>query len=80
MVDGQATNSKLLERQKNIVMEATGSDEVQSEKALIASNHHCKTAILMLLTGLDAQTAKQKLEKHHGFIRQALDEIHLSNR
>lgn len=72
MVDVQATNSKLLERQKQIVMEATGHGETEAEKALTESNHHCKTAILMLLGGLDAQTAKQKLEKHHGFIRQAL--------
>ena len=75
MVDVQATNSKLLERQKNIVMEATGYNAEQAENALIESNHHCKTAILMLLTGLDAKTAKQKLEHHQGFIRQALEEI-----
>jgi N-acetylmuramic acid 6-phosphate etherase len=79
MVDVQATNSKLLERQKNIVMEATGFDETQAAKALKESDNHCKTAILMLLTGLDAQTAHQKLEKHQGFIRQALDEMNLSN-
>ena len=75
MVDVQATNSKLLERQKNIVMEATGYNAEQAENALIESNHHCKTAILMLLTGLDAKTAHQKLEHHQGFIRQALEEI-----
>jgi len=75
MVDVQATNSKLLVRQKNIVIEATGCDEIQAETALNKANNHCKTAILMLLTGLDADSASQQLEKHQGFIRLALEDI-----
>jgi len=75
MVDVQATNSKLLVRQKNIVIEATGCDEIQAETALNKANNHCKTAILMLLTGLDVDSASQQLEKHQGFIRLALEDI-----
>ncbi len=72
MVDVQASNAKLLQRQKNIVMEATGCSKQQAIQALEQSANHCKTAILMILSGLDAQTAQQKLSKHNGFIRHAL--------
>lgn len=72
MVDVQASNDKLIERQKNIVIEATGCSEAQATQALAQSNKHCKTAILMLLSGVDAHSAKQKLDKHKGFIRHAL--------
>ena len=74
MVDVETTNSKLVQRQKNIVMEATGCSQEQAIQALAQSGNHCKTAILMLLSGLDAQTAQHKLNKHNGFIRHALDD------
>ncbi len=80
MVDVQASNSKLVQRQENIVMEATGCTAEQAAQALAASNKHCKTAILMLLSGLNAESARQLLNKHQGFIRQALDEIYASER
>ncbi|TNG92011.1 N-acetylmuramic acid 6-phosphate etherase [Pasteurellaceae bacterium USgator11] len=72
MVDVQATNHKLIERQKNIVMQATGCQQQQAEQALQASNRHCKTAILMLLADLSAVQAERLLAQHQGFIRQAL--------
>ncbi|TNH09109.1 N-acetylmuramic acid 6-phosphate etherase [Testudinibacter sp. TR-2022] len=72
MVDVQATNHKLIERQKNIVMQATGCQQQQAEQALQASNRHCKTAILMLLADLSAVQAERLLVQHQGFIRQAL--------
>jgi N-acetylmuramic acid 6-phosphate etherase len=78
MVDLETTNSKLVERQKNIVMEATGCTQEEASQALNESGSHCKTAILILLSGLDAQTAKQKLNKHNGFIRHALLDKELS--
>jgi N-acetylmuramic acid 6-phosphate etherase len=72
MVDVQASNKKLQQRQRNIVMEATGCPEHQATQALSESKNHCKTAILMILTDLDAETAQQRLNNHKGFIRQAL--------
>ncbi|MFT6986700.1 MAG: N-acetylmuramic acid 6-phosphate etherase [Psychromonas sp.] len=72
MVDVAATNEKLRERQKNMVMEATHCGEAEAKQALMESDNHCKTAILMLLSGYDAKIARQKLSKHNGFIRQAL--------
>ncbi|EQC01968.1 N-acetylmuramic acid 6-phosphate etherase [Photorhabdus temperata] len=72
MVDVEATNAKLVERQKNIVMAATECDRTQAEQALVACDGHCKTAIVMILAGIDAQQAKALLEKNHGFIRPAI--------
>ncbi|WP_325895209.1 N-acetylmuramic acid 6-phosphate etherase [Grimontia sp. NTOU-MAR1] len=72
MVDVEATNAKLVQRQVNIVVEATGAGADEAEVALRASNRHCKTAILMILAGIDAKEATARLEKHNGFIRQAL--------
>lgn len=72
MVDVEATNAKLVQRQKNIVIEATGCSVEQAENALVQSGNHCKTAILMLLSDLDAASARQKLDRYQGFLRQAL--------
>ncbi|WP_105902945.1 N-acetylmuramic acid 6-phosphate etherase [Vibrio gangliei] len=74
MVDVEATNAKLIQRQTNIVVEATGATVEQAEQALNACGRHCKTAILMLLANIDAQQAKQRLEQHNGFIRHALQD------
>lgn len=74
MVDVEATNAKLIQRQTNIVVEATGVSVEEAEKALSVCNRHCKTAILMLLGGFDAEEAKHKLVQHQGFIRAALND------
>jgi len=72
MVDVEATNQKLVQRQINIVMQATDCDEASASQALAACGGHCKTAILMLLAGLDAEEARARLKTHQGFIRRAL--------
>lgn len=72
MVDVEATNQKLVERQKNIVIEATGCGAEEAKAALDACNGQCKTAILMLLADLTAQQAQALLIEHKGFIRSAL--------
>ncbi|MBL7636533.1 N-acetylmuramic acid 6-phosphate etherase [Atlantibacter hermannii] len=72
MVDVEATNAKLIERQISIVMDATDCDRDTAQAALQQCNRHCKTAIVMVLTGLDAAQAKAVLEQHNGFIRLAL--------
>ena len=74
MVDVEATNQKLVQRQINIVMQATECDEASARQALTACGGHCKTAILMGLTGVDADEARARLAAHQGFIRQALRE------
>lgn len=72
MVDVEATNQKLVQRQVNIVMQATDCDETTASAALTACGGHCKTAILMVLADLAADEAKALLSQHQGFIRQAL--------
>lgn len=73
MVDVEATNAKLVERQVKIVMEATECDRQTAELALQQCDRHCKTAILMILSGLNAQEARQLLSDNNGFIRTALN-------
>ncbi|NIH06603.1 N-acetylmuramic acid 6-phosphate etherase [Providencia rettgeri] len=73
MVDVEATNAKLIERQTKIVMEATDCDRATAETALQQCDRHCKTAILIVLTGLNADDARQLLSDNHGFIRTALN-------
>ncbi|PHM43488.1 phosphoheptose isomerase [Xenorhabdus szentirmaii] len=72
MVDVEATNAKLIERQKNIVMAATECNRETAEKALNACGGHCKTAIVMILSDISAEEAKMLLEEHQGFIRPAI--------
>ncbi|WP_094752114.1 N-acetylmuramic acid 6-phosphate etherase [Psychromonas sp. CD1] len=76
MVDVDATNAKLVQRQKNIVVQATNCSLELAEKTLEACDLHCKTAIVMILLDLDVLTAKQKLKDNHGFIRQTLEGYH----
>ncbi|WP_312056344.1 N-acetylmuramic acid 6-phosphate etherase [Pantoea brenneri] len=72
MVDVEATNQKLVQRQVNIVRQATDCDEATASTALSACGGHCKTAILMVLAGLSADEAQALLAQHQGFIRHAL--------
>jgi len=72
MVDVEATNQKLVQRQINIVKQATDCDDATAQQALNACQGHCKTAIVMVLAGLDATEAKALLKQNSGFIRQAL--------
>jgi len=72
MVDVEATNAKLVQRQKNIVMQATECSLATAEQALNACEFHCKTAIVMILLDIDATSAKQKLSASNGFIRPTL--------
>ncbi|WP_437615530.1 N-acetylmuramic acid 6-phosphate etherase [Erwinia sp. V71] len=72
MVDVEATNKKLVQRQVNIVVQATGCRDEEAQQALADCDGHCKTAILMLLAQLSADDARALLLQHGGFIRQAL--------
>ena len=72
MVDVQATNQKLAERSKLIVMEATGCSRAEAEAALDSTEGSAKLAIFLRLSGLDVQTAKQKLKAADGYVAKAL--------
>lgn len=72
MVDVEATNAKLVQRQINIVMQACECDSLTATQALKQCGGHCKTAIVMILAGLSADRAKHLLDKNSGFIRPSL--------
>lgn len=73
MVDVEATNAKLIERQIAIVMQATQCDRQTAILALQQSEQHCKTAILMILADVDVIEAKKRLSENKGFIRKAIN-------
>ncbi|HDC4406738.1 TPA: N-acetylmuramic acid 6-phosphate etherase [Enterobacter cloacae] len=73
-VDLEASSTRWAERQIAIVMEAGGCTRAVAKAALESCNHNCKTAVLMVLTGLDAWKAHELLAQNNGFIRVALQE------
>ena len=74
MVDVQQTNLKLVERARNIVVEATGCERSQAEQALEAANNHVKVAIVMILANVSATEAVTRLEKANGFVGKTLEQ------
>ncbi|MHA7849169.1 N-acetylmuramic acid 6-phosphate etherase [Serratia sp. D1N4] len=72
MVDVEATNAKLVQRQVNIVMQATACSHQRASEALDACGRHCKTAIVMILANLSATEASTILKHNNGFIRAVL--------
>jgi len=66
MVDVSATNEKLVERRKNIVMQATGADPDEAARLIGLSGGNPKLAILIKLTGLGRDEASLLLEKNSG--------------
>ena len=74
MVDLKATNQKLRDRARRIVVQATGASREDAEQALAISDGEVKVAILVLLTGVGAETARQRLARHGGRVREALED------
>ncbi|QPA32334.1 N-acetylmuramic acid 6-phosphate etherase [Thermaerobacillus caldiproteolyticus] len=72
MVDVQSTNSKLIERSKRIIMQATNVDYETATHYYEAAHRHVKTAIIMILLKCSYEEALQKLQKANGFVRKAL--------
>ncbi|RTF15313.1 N-acetylmuramic acid 6-phosphate etherase, partial [Serratia marcescens] len=72
MVDVKATNVKLVDRACRIVVEATGAERAQAEAALAQTGFEVKPAILMILAGVSAEEAQQRLRRHDGYLRAAL--------
>ena len=75
MVDLRATNAKLRHRATRIVAEIAGVTFEQAMVALEQANWKAKTAAAMLVGGIDRDQADAALERHHGRLRPALDEL-----
>lgn len=74
MVNVQATNHKLKERVKRIIMEVTGVSYDEAEKLSVLADGDAKTAILMRLTGTSREEANRLLKLTKGRIREAIQQ------
>ena len=72
MVDVVQTNSKLVTRAQNILMEATGISREEAVEYLKKSGGSVKKAIVMVLASCPAEEAAERLEKARGHVREAL--------
>ena len=72
MVDVKPSNEKLVRRCVTIVCSATDCAEEEAVDALEQCGYHPKTAIVMLLRGVDAETADRLLEAAGGRIAKVL--------
>ena len=73
MVDVVATNEKLRQRVRAIVSNATGAPAGRVDAALEESLGDAKVAIVMLELGVDALTARARLDGAGGVVRRALE-------
>jgi N-acetylmuramic acid 6-phosphate etherase len=73
MIDVQATNKKLVERSKRIVMQATNCDYQTAQTAIEKSAGSVKTAVVMILVGIDTAQAKKLLDDNKGFVAKILE-------
>jgi N-acetylmuramic acid 6-phosphate etherase len=74
MIDLTKTNSKLRDRAKRILMEATGKSVSDVEHALRKSSHNLRVALIMLKRRITAERAREVLEAAEGDLRRALNE------
>jgi N-acetylmuramic acid 6-phosphate etherase len=72
MVDVRASNEKLEARARRVVTLATGVPAEEAERALAAADGSAKVAIVSLLGGVDAETARSRLDEAKNDIRSAL--------
>lgn len=74
MIDVQATNEKLVDRSKRIIVEATGVEYEVAEKAYEEAGS-VKTAIVMILAEATKEEAEQTLSETNGFVRAAIQAL-----
>jgi len=72
MIDVKATNLKLVERCRRIVMEATGCDHDKADEILNIVDNDCKLATVMIITGCTKQEAIDRVNNAKGLVREAL--------
>ncbi|MDO7348143.1 N-acetylmuramic acid 6-phosphate etherase [Bacillus stercoris] len=76
MVDVNVSNKKLKERAISIIQSLTNASYETARKTLEQSDHHVKTAIVMLKTSTDQKQAKTLLDEANGFIDKAIENYH----
>ena len=78
MVAVEPGNAKLRERARGIVMTLTGADDATATKALEATQHHIKPAVLLLKGASTPAKAQRVLDQAQGNLRQALAQLQAS--
>jgi N-acetylmuramic acid 6-phosphate etherase len=75
MVDVAQSNEKLRARARTAVALATAAPEGDVSAAMAAAGGDTKVAIVALLAGVDAATARSRLTAAHGVIREAVADV-----
>ena len=75
MVDVRASNDKLRARARRAVAIATAAPEEEVARAIAAAEGDTKVAIVALIAGVDAQTARSRLTAAGGVIREAVADV-----
>ena len=73
MVDVNATNKKLVERAKGIVMTITGIPYEKAEELLNQTGYEVKTVIVMQKADVPLVVAKESIQKANGFVKKAIE-------
>ncbi len=74
MVNVHTKNEKLVERGLGILEQAAGIDRQSAARALKDSHNQVAVALIMVMSGLDARKAGQKLKRYKGNVRRAVEE------
>ena len=74
MVDLRATNTKLIERTRHIVMMLTNLSEGEAQRLLARCDGELKTAIVAELGSVTPEEARHRLHQAGGHLRRALDQ------
>lgn len=72
MVDVKPTNAKLVERSKHIIMEATDVSYTVANDMFEKAGKDVKLAIVMILTNVDLNEAKKRLQVAKGSVRKTI--------
>lgn len=72
MVDVKASNHKLEERARRIVMQGSGCSREAAVQALQEAGGQAKLAILLLVAGCTPAAGRQALQESHGHLREAI--------
>ncbi|GGB37157.1 N-acetylmuramic acid 6-phosphate etherase 2 [Lentibacillus populi] len=73
MVDVKPTNDKLVERSKSIIRQATDCSYEVADQFFHEADNNVKLAIVMILTNLSKEEAKQRLNDSKGFVRNVIE-------
>ncbi|GAA0471638.1 N-acetylmuramic acid 6-phosphate etherase [Alkalibacillus silvisoli] len=73
MVDVQASNYKLMNRARRIIMDLTDVSYDEADRVLAATDNQVKPALVMLKSGVNYEEAKKAITKSDGYVREAIN-------